>query len=163
VTRPQSTMLMDNEAVRARPADTARAWGAVLQDLPLFSTVPKRHVRKISALTREARFSAGTSIVRKGERGEDFFVILDGEASIVRGSGLPPITIGSGAYFGEMSLIDGGERTATVVAKTDMLCLRLSRAPFLKMLKSEPEITLGLLRELTARLRELQARSHLTA
>ena len=163
MTRPQSTMLMGDDIRQPRRTDTARAWSAVLADLPFFSTVPKRHVRKIAGLTREARFSPGTSIVRKGERGDDFFVILEGEASIVRGSGLPAIRIGPGAYFGEMSLIDGGERSATVVAKTDMLCLRLSRPPFLKMLRSEPEITLSLLREFTSRLREMQARAHLTA
>lgn len=133
----------------------------MLEELPLFAAVPKRHVRKIAALTREARFSPGTAIVRKGERGDDFYVILDGEASIVRGSGLPAIKIGPGAYFGEMSLLDGGERSATVIADTDMLCLRLSRTPFLKMLKGEPEITLGMLRELAARIRALQAQSHL--
>jgi len=161
MTNPHPGTFMTPNARRER-VDSG-SWSAVLQDLPLFSTVPKRHLKKIAALTREARFSPGTAIVRKGERGDDFFVILDGEASIVRGSGLPPITLGQGAHFGEMSLIDGGERSATVVAKTEMHCLRLSRTPFLKMLKGEPEITLGLLQELTARIRELQARSHLAA
>ncbi len=137
-------------------------WAGVLEDAPLFAGVPKRHVRKIAALTREARFGKGTAIVTAGEPGNDFFIVLDGVASVLRPDGLRPIEIGPGSCFGEMSLIDGGERTATVVATSDVLCLRLSRAPFQKMLKNEPAIALALLQEFAGRIRELQARAHLT-
>jgi CRP-like cAMP-binding protein len=142
----------------ARPADVTRLWAPVLQELPLFAGVSKRHVRKIAALATEARFSTGSRIVRQGEPGNAFFVVLDGEASVVR-SGLPSIPLGPGDSFGEMALLDGGPRSATVVAKTDVLCLRLARAAFTKMLKSEPEIALVLLGELSRRLRlaELKA------
>lgn len=141
-----------------RPADASRLWAPVLQELPLFAGVPKRHVRKIAGVATEARFSAGSRIVRQGEPGNAFFVILDGEASVVR-PGLPAIALGPGDSFGEMALLDGGPRSATVVAQTDLLCLRLARAPFTKMLKSEPEIALALLAELSRRLRlaELKA------
>jgi len=138
-------------------------WVGVLRDLPLFSGVSARHIRKIAALTRGVRFGTGTTILKAGEPGDDFYVILEGGASILRQGGLPPIAIGPGAYFGEMSLLDGGERSATVIADSDVVCLRLSRAPFLKMIKSEPEIAIALLRELTRRIRELQAQVHLTA
>jgi CRP-like cAMP-binding protein len=60
-----------------------------------------------------------------------------------------------------MALIDGGERSATVIADTDVLCLRLARGPFLKMVRSEPEVALALLRALAGRIRELQARATL--
>jgi CRP-like cAMP-binding protein len=142
----------------ARPADVTRLWAPFLQELPLFAGVSKRHVRKIAALATEARFSTGSRIVRQGEPGNAFFVVLDGEASVVR-SGLPSIPLGPGDSFGEMALLDGGPRSATVVAKTDVLCLRLARAAFTKMLKSEPEIALVLLGELSRRLRlaELKA------
>jgi CRP-like cAMP-binding protein len=73
------------------------------------------------------------------------------------------MTLGPGDYFGEIALIDGAERTATVVARTDVRCLRLGTAPFLKMLKSEPEIAILILKQLAARIRELQARSHLAS
>ena len=137
-------------------------WVGVLRDLPLFSGVSARHIRKVAALTRGARFATGATIVKSGEAGDDFYVILEGSASVLRRGGLPPIAIGPGAYFGEMSLLDGGERSATVVADSDVVCLRLSRAPFLKMLKSEPEIAVALLRELSRRIRELQAQVPLT-
>lgn len=136
--------------------DVARLWTDVLAEIPLFAGIPKRHVKKIAGLAREARFHPGSSIVRKGAPGDDFFVIIDGEASVHRSSELPPIPLGPGAYFGEMSLIDGSERSASVVADTEMLCLRLSRVPFAKMLKNEPEIAIAMLREFAGRIRRLQ-------
>ena len=146
-----------------RPEDRAKAWTNVLAELPLFANVPKRHVRKIASLAQEARFSRGSQIVRAGEPGNGFFLILEGAASILRPSGLPPIPIGVGSYFGEMALIDGGMRSATVVADTNVLCLRLSRTPFQKMLKSEPEVSIALLKEFARRIRELQARADLAS
>jgi CRP/FNR family transcriptional regulator, cyclic AMP receptor protein len=142
-----------------RPSDSGKLWASVLQELPLFAGVSKRHVRKIANLAKEARFSAGSRIVRRGEPGNAFFVILDGEASVVRVAGLPAVPLTVGDSFGEMALLDGGTRSATVVASTNVLCLRLSRAPFTKMLKDEPDIALAMLRELTRRLRvaELKA------
>ena len=133
------------------------AWADVLQELPLFAGVPKRHVRKIAGLAREARYRRGTTIVQAGTRGSDFFVIVDGAATVLRPGGLPAISIGPGAYFGEMSLLDGGERSATVQAASDMVCLRLSGGPFMKMVRSEPQIAVALLRELAGRVRTLQA------
>ena len=146
-------------SARALPAwspKPGKLWADVLEDVPLFAGLPKRQVRKIAKLAHEARFRRGTSIVRAGQRGNDFFVIIDGSATVVptRGS---RVSIGPGDYFGEMSLIDGGERSATVSAESDMLCLRLSRVPFMKMLKGEPEIALALLRTLSERVRRLQA------
>jgi CRP-like cAMP-binding protein len=131
--------------------------------MPLFAGVPKRHVRKIAALTKEVTFARGTPIVRHGERGDSFFVVLEGSASVQRRAGLPPISLGPGDYFGEIALIDGAERTATVVAKTEVRCLRLGSAPFLEMLRREPEIAVLMLKQLAGRIRELQARSHLAS
>jgi CRP-like cAMP-binding protein len=140
------------------PAD-ARLWGPVLQELPLFAGVSKRHVRKIAALATEARFPAGSRIVRQGGPGDAFFVILDGDAAVVRSRGLPSIALAPGDSFGEMALLDGGERSATVVAQSDVLCLRLGRTPFTKMLKQEPDIALALLQHLTRRLRAAELKS----
>jgi CRP-like cAMP-binding protein len=129
----------------------------VLQEVPLFANVSKRHIRKIAGLAREARFRPESAIVRAGELGNDFFVIIDGEATVHVPGKQRAITIGPGSYFGEMSLLDGGERSATVVARSEVFCLKLSRAPFTKLLKSEPEVTLALLRELSARVRASRA------
>jgi len=64
--------------------------------------------------------------------------------------------MGAGDFFGEMSLLDGKERSATVVADTDVLTLRIARSAFMKMLKNEPSIALAILTELAGRIRSLR-------
>ncbi len=163
MSRPQPAAAISQVlSTSSRGGGRGAAWAGVLQEIPLFAGVPRRQVRKIASLTSESRFRPGTAIVKAGDRGSDFFVVLEGTASVVRPHGLPSISIGPGSYFGEIALIDGDVRSATVLAETDVLCLRLSRAPFLRMLKQEPEIALALLRQLAGRVRELQARSQLT-
>ena len=158
---PQGAFAVGGVHGKPSAGDVAKTWARVLAELPLFAGVPKRHLRRIASLGQEARFARGSQIVRAGEPGNGFFLILQGAASIVRPSGLPSIPIGVGSYFGEMALIDGGPRSATVVADTDVLCLRLSRAPFQRMLKDEPEVSIALLKEFARRIRELQARAEL--
>jgi voltage-gated potassium channel len=161
--QPQTALAVS----KARPGrvrgDGGKRWVPVLESIPLFVAVPKRQLRKIAALTREARYRRGTAIVRAGEKGHDFYVVLDGAASVVRPRGLPSIPLGPGSYFGEMALIDGEVRSATVMAESDVHCLRLSRAPFLRLVKGEPEVAIVLLRHLAARVRELQSQAQLTA
>ena len=156
--------LMASKALSApRRADMGALWGDVLKGMPLFAEVPKRHVRKIASLTKETRFAKGSSIVREGDRGDAFFVVLEGTAAVIRPGGLPAIELGPGDYFGEIALIDGGERTATVRAQTDVYCLLLPGRPFMKMVRAEPEIAVALLRQLAGRLRDFQTKTHLTA
>lgn len=161
--RPPAAMAISQTLENPRRGDRGKLWANVLQELPLFAGVPKRHVKKIAALTRETRYRPGSAIVREGRRGDDFYVVLDGTVSVVRPHGLPPIQLGPGSYFGEMALIDGEARSASVVADTEVLCLRLSRAPFLRVLRSEPEVAVALLRQLAARIRDLQERTQLTS
>jgi voltage-gated potassium channel len=161
--QPQTALAISKARSGKSGADQGKRWAGVLEGIPLFAGVPKRQLRKIAALTREARYRRSTAIVRAGERGDDFFLILDGSASVHRPSGLPSIPLGPGTYFGEIALLDGEVRTATVVAETDVQCLRLSRAPFLRMLRSEPEVAIVLLRHLAARVRDLQSQAQLTA
>ncbi|HEY8429307.1 MAG TPA: cyclic nucleotide-binding domain-containing protein [Sandaracinaceae bacterium] len=152
---PHAALAITQALRGARAPRGGALWAPILEELPLFSGVPKRHLRSIAALTRESRYRPGSAIVREGRRADDFFVLLEGEASILR-SGHPPISIGPGSYFGEMALLDGGPRSATIVAETEVHCLRLPRAPFLRMVRERPEIALALLRELARRVRELQ-------
>ena len=90
-------------------------------------------------------------------QGDAFYVLLLGRAEVQRGRGRPKIEIGPGAYFGEMALLDGAPRSATVVAKSETICLLLARKKFEKVLKDEPAVAYALLRTLAARLRELDA------
>ena len=144
-------------AAEAPFSQTGRLWADVLGEVPLFAGVPTRHVRRIAGLGSAARFDAKTPIVRAGDAGEAFYVILSGRAEVRRGRGRATTEIGPGAYFGEMALLDGAPRSATVVAKRETVCLMLARKPFVKILKDEPAVAFALLRTLAARVRELEA------
>ena len=143
--------------VEARSRDATRLWAAVLEEVPIFAHVSARHVRKIAALGTIARFEPGSTIVRTGRPGDAFYVVLDGKGSVVRRRGLPNVPIAAGGYFGEMALFDAVQRSATVVADTEMTCLRLGRTAFLKILRDEPSVALALLRTLADRVRSLQS------
>jgi len=133
-------------------------WVDVLRGIPLFAPLSKRHVKRIANLARPRRFAANSSIVKKGEPGESFYVILDGEARL----GLPggrSVTLGSGDWFGELALLDGGPRTATVLAKTPVLTMSIARRSFLKLVKGDSELALGLLKVMAERLRDANQQS----
>jgi CRP/FNR family transcriptional regulator, cyclic AMP receptor protein len=144
-------------APEAPTAGTARLWTDLLAEVPLFAGVPTRHVRKIASLSSVARFDAKAPIVNAGDPGEAFYVILSGSAKVRRGRGRASADLGPGAYFGEMALLDGAPRSATIVAETETACLLLSRKRFAKILKDEPAVALALLRTLAARVRDLEA------
>jgi CRP/FNR family cyclic AMP-dependent transcriptional regulator len=150
--------LTAGQAVADDPAlKSGRLWAEVLAKVPLFAGVPARHVRRIAALGSAANFDAKTRIVSAGDPGDAFYVLLVGRAEVQRGRGRANVEIGPGAYFGEMALLDGAPRSATVVAKSETTCLMLARKQFEKVLKDEPAVAYALLRTLAARLCELDA------
>jgi CRP/FNR family transcriptional regulator, cyclic AMP receptor protein len=144
-------------AAEASTFQAGRLWAEVLAELPLFAGMSARQVRRVARLGRAARFEAHTPIVEEGEPGEAFYVILSGRAEVRRRRKRAAAELGPGAYFGEMALLDGAPRSATVVAKRETVCLVLPRRGFAKLLKDEPAIASALLRTLAARVRDLEA------
>ena len=142
------------------PADggqMSKAWLDVLVDIPLFADLSRRHLGKVAALGRTKRFPARTSIVTAGTNADAFYVILDGKATVRAGNRRIPLTTGD--YFGEMALLDGGVRSASVVADTEMLVMAIPRRGFLKLLESEPKIAISIMSTLAHRVRSMQATS----
>ena len=133
---------------------TARDWAEVLARLPLFGRVTKRHLRKIADLAEFAEFAARDMVIRAGEPANAFYVILSGRAKVLG----KPRNLRVGDYFGEMGLIDGEPRSATVTAASDLQTMKLARRPFLKLLEQEPKIAIAMLTELSARVRRLEKR-----
>lgn len=134
------------------PRGMGRDWVPVLAEVPLFGSLSRRHLKRVAALARTRRFASGTSIVRKGDAGSAFFVLIDGEAHVVAPKGRPR-RLRSGDHFGEMALLDGSPRSADVIADAEVLAMTISRSSFGKLLRSEPVIAQELLRTLAARLR----------
>jgi CRP-like cAMP-binding protein len=140
-------------AVPTKPM--TRDWVNVLADVPLFAGLSKRHLKRIADLAVTRRVDRYTAIVREGTRGDAFFVILDGSA-VVRKNGRRRARLRAGDSFGELALLDGAPRTATVEAEQETLCMQLGRTSFAKMLESEPKVAVSLLKTLAARLREAE-------
>src|ERR1022692_3152865 len=86
------------------PSDVmGRGWADVLAEIPLFAGLSKRHLNKIAGLAKTRRYARFTSIVREGERGDSFYVILDGTV-LVKPSGKRTVRLKAGDWFGEMAL-----------------------------------------------------------
>ncbi len=124
----------------------------LLRGVELFSGCSKSELTRIAALTTEHDAKAGQVLTEKGEPGLEFFVIVEGRAKATR-KGVQIATLGPGSFFGELALLDGGKRTATVVAETDMRLLVLSRREFQSLNHAAPPVASKMLVELGARLR----------
>jgi CRP-like cAMP-binding protein len=131
-------------------------WLADLAGVPLFYGMPKRHLRRVAKLARVRRFTPGSTIVRAGDPGKSFHVLLEGNAKVVL-AGRRPRRLGPGDYFGEMALLDDAPRSADVVADSDLLTLSIERPGFLKLLRADPPLAHTLLRTLAARLRAAES------
>ena len=143
----------------ALPSDPNRVghdWLGTLADVPLFEGLSKRHLRRIAKLARIRRFADGAAMVRVGDAGRTFYVLLDGNAKVHR-PGRRSIRLGAGAFFGEMAIIDDSPRSADVVADGEVLALTIDRPGFMKLLRAEPALSQALLRTLAARLRAAEA------
>ena len=129
----------------------------LLASIPLFSRAPKESLYRIARLMVERAFPAGAGIVQQGERGVAFFLIDEGVVEVSRDADAGPLaTLKRGDYFGEMSLIDGDLRSATVRALEPTKCLVMTRWDFTAELRSDPSLALHLLRGLSSHVRSLE-------
>lgn len=124
--------------------------------VPLFASLSSRHLRRIAELCEEQRFMAGATIVRAGDIGDTFYVILEGEARVVSPAGRVLNRLYPGDFFGEVSLLDGGPRTASVIAETPMVMLALPRRAFRALLEAEPVVAGRVLRHVAGLLRRTE-------
>jgi CRP-like cAMP-binding protein len=109
-----------------------------------------------SGTVTEIKVEPGQVLCREGESGHDFFIILEGEANVTIG-GRQIATLGPSQFFGEMALLDGGPRIATVAAATPMRLLALSRQEFKGVLGLFPRVTENMLAVIGSRLRATEA------
>jgi CRP/FNR family transcriptional regulator, cyclic AMP receptor protein len=124
----------------------------LLRRVELFSARSTAELGRISALTTEVTAKAGQLLTTKGEPGLEFFVV-EGRAKASR-KDVNLATLGPGSSFGELALLDGGPRTATVVAATDMRLLVLSRREFTSIYGMVPSVASKIIAEPGARLRK---------
>ena len=124
----------------------------MLAGVPLFTELSKRDLQALARSAKEVRHREGAILAREGESGIGFFLILDGTAAVtVRGR--DRAKMGPGDFFGEISLLDNGPRSATVTAATPIHVMGLTQWVFKRLVESNPTIALKMLKTMAARLR----------
>ena len=126
----------------------------LLAATPLFEGLEPDELERIAERTVETDYRAGGVIVREGEIGTGFFVIVAGRVRVVR-DGAVVARLGAGEFFGELSVLDQMPRNATVAAEEATSCLALASWDFDRVLLEEPALTLAILRGVARRLREV--------
>jgi phosphoenolpyruvate synthase/pyruvate phosphate dikinase len=126
---------------------------ASLQRVELFAGMDRRQSEQIARLLKERRFAKGETVIMEGSGGAAFFIIESGEAN-VSSKGVNLATLGRGQYFGEVALIDGGPRSATVTAATDLVCYALTFWEFRPLVERNGTIGWRLLQALAKQLRD---------
>jgi CRP-like cAMP-binding protein len=129
-----------------------------LASVPLFASCSRKELQTIARASDELSIPAGKTLVEQNDVGRECFVILDGSASVKR-NGRKVATLGPGSYFGELSLLDKGPRTATVTADTALTVLVLGPREFSAVLEQVPGMTHKLLAALAARVRDLDTQA----
>jgi CRP/FNR family transcriptional regulator, cyclic AMP receptor protein len=151
-----------DEAEQARAGATAPSHDARirhLQRVPLFSGFNEDELRRVAELSRIAEIPAGTVVTEIGEPGDSFFVLVDGTVAV-----RTPVGAGAelhpGDFFGEMSLLDGEARSATIVATTPLRLLIVDRSHFWRLLDEAPDLVRRILTILSRRVRRLEQTVH---
>ncbi|MGZ6545928.1 MAG: cyclic nucleotide-binding domain-containing protein [Actinomycetota bacterium] len=135
-----------------------RSRGARIEALgrvPLLSGLSKRDLGRILSIGTERQFEQGDVIVKAGDLGRDFYLLLDGTAELLV-PGHRPESLGPGDYFGEIAVLDGGPRSATITAVSSVTALRIERSAFIPLLDEYGSIARKILVVTVQRLRELE-------
>src|SRR5579884_3011931 len=127
----------------------------LLKQVPLFRNLPEKQLKTLASEMTERRFSEGNELTAEGAGGAGFFVIESGKAKVTV-DGAERRTLGPHDSFGEIALIDGGTRTATITATSDGVAYGLTKWQFKPLVEEHGEIAWPLLEQLASRLRELE-------
>jgi CRP/FNR family cyclic AMP-dependent transcriptional regulator len=129
---------------------------ALIAACPLFAGLDSVGMAAVAQATVEVEFPADRTIARQGEIGTGLFIVAEGAVRVVR-DGEVVARLGSGEFFGELSVLDGGPRNASVIADGPTTCLALATWDAERVLREQPGVALAVLRVLAARLREATA------
>ena len=133
------------------PRLRADAKTKLIADVPLFAGLSKRELAQVAAIADEIDFRAGRVLIREGDPGREFFVLLEGEAELSqRGQLLKKREPGD--FFGEMALVSKRPRNATVTTTTPVRALVITERDFRSLLQRSPKIALKVLTAFVERL-----------
>ena len=124
----------------------------MLEARPLFSGLSQKELRSIAALGTTLEIEAGYVLTNESDYGRDAFLIVSGAARCVVGD-VEVAVLGPGELFGEIALLDGAPRSATVIAESDMTVTSFDRREFVRLVEVSPKVALKLLAAMATRLR----------
>ena len=130
----------------------AKAVVEQLAGVPLFAGCSAKELQLVARAGKEAHHRAGTALAREGEAGVGLFMIIEGTAEVTIG-GRRRASLGPGDFFGEVALLDGGPRSATVTATSDVRVLGITEWVFRGLLHEHPSIAIKTLQVMAGRLR----------
>jgi CRP/FNR family transcriptional regulator, cyclic AMP receptor protein len=141
------------------PATMAAVDKDLLANIPIFAKLPDEQLGELAGMLEQRRFAAQQPVFWIGDEGTDFFIVQMGRVTLSypdeHGKEVTLADIGPGQFFGEISLLDGGPRTASARAQTDAILVSLKRADFLHFLQSRPLAAGHIVTVLGARQREM--------
>ena len=123
----------------------------LIRKVPLFAKLSRKSLQEVASIADEIDFQKGKELARQGDRGREFFVVLEGEAE-VRKDGRRVNTLGKGDFFGEIALVTKMPRTASVTTSSPMRALVITDREFTALLKRSPEVSQGVVEALAERL-----------
>ena len=130
----------------------------ILKNVKLFSGLSSKNIKRIAGIFKERSFKRGETIVEQGKPGIGLFVIVSGSVQIIKktagGDEFEIAVTGPGDFIGEMSVLDGALRSASVIAVEDTNCLALVSWDFKALMNNNPEIALEILPVVVERFRE---------
>jgi CRP/FNR family transcriptional regulator, cyclic AMP receptor protein len=138
---------------------TSSAYALDLSKIWLFSTSSTKDLRTIRKALEEVTVPPGRLLCEQGTIGQEFFLIVSGQASVKRNN-RKVATLGPGQYFGELALLDRRPRSASVTSDTDMTLLVLGQQQFNGVLDSVPPLSRKLLSAMATRLREADDKAY---
>ena len=136
------------------PMASKKTYTQHLKNVSLFSGCSQKDLEKVAKAGDEVSMPAGTLIIDQGQTGREAFVVLDGSV-LVKRNGKKVAALGPGTMVGELSLLDHGPRTATVVCETDCSLLVLNSRNFMAVVDEVPALSHKLLQSLAGRIRDM--------
>jgi len=127
----------------------------LLRRVPFFAEIEPARLKLLAFMSERVGFDPGKIVCRQGDPADAAYLIMEGEADIVLEGPAGPITVatlGANDIVGEMGILGGGPRNATVRAKTRLVCLRIAKDPFMRMVREFPTMAVSIMRELAQRL-----------
>lgn len=127
----------------------------LLRQIPIFAEIEPAKLKLLAFMSERVGYDAGMTLCRQGDPADAAYMIIEGEADIILEGPAGPITVatlGANDIVGEMGILGDTPRNATVEARTRLVCLRIAKGPFMRMVREFPTMAVSIMRELAHRL-----------